>query len=217
MSQITVGQAYDQLVPNAIRLCRDWFGLKSMEFVPRDGSALQFRATGDQFDPTVRLVVDYLMCPIVLGRHQWQIEELEFAKRVCIGAEPITLIDVGANMGLFSRQLLIAMPAIAKVFAYEPEPQNFGCLVHNLKPFSAKVIAVQAAILDDLGHMEFYLDPTNSGNFSLAVDAMPPKYTKTIVETKDVTFESIAWIDGKQRIYLQVGYRGLGRDRCSRD
>ncbi len=149
------------------------------------------------------------MCPIVLGRHRWQIEELDFAKRVCTGLEPITLVDVGANMGLFSRQLLVAIPSIAKVFAYEPEPHNFECLVHNLEPFRDRVISMQAAVSNSSGNMEFYLDSTNSGNFSLAVDAMPPTYTKMIVDTKDVADECAAWVEGKQRVFYKSDTEGF--------
>ncbi|MBV9970020.1 MAG: hypothetical protein JO228_08550, partial [Xanthobacteraceae bacterium] len=110
ISQAEAERAYNQVVPLGIRLCRDWFGLTSLEFTPREGSPLQIAADHGRVAPTVKLVADYLMCPIVLGRHRWQIEELNFAKRVCRGAEPITVVDGGANMGLFSRQLLIAVP-----------------------------------------------------------------------------------------------------------
>jgi FkbM family methyltransferase len=126
------------------------------------------------------------MCPIVLGRHRWQIEELNFAKRVCLGAEPMTLVDIGSNMGLFSRQLLIAIPAITKVVSYEPEPENFACMVHNLSPFGDRVTMIEAAVSNRAGQMEFYLDPTNNGNFSLAIDAMPPNFSKITVEVRDV-------------------------------
>jgi FkbM family methyltransferase len=198
---------YNQVVPLGIRLCRDWFGLTSLEFSPRDGSPLKIGTESAQFAPTVRLVADYLMCPIVLGRHRWQVEELNFAKRVCVGAEPIMLIDVGANMGLFSRQLLIAIPAIAKVFCYEPEPQNFACMVHNLKPFGDRVTMIEAAVSNRSGQMEFYLDPTNNGNFSLAVDAMPPNFDKIVVDVRDVAIESAAWEEGP--IFYKSDTEGL--------
>jgi FkbM family methyltransferase len=200
-------RAYNQVVPLGIRICRDWFGLASLEFSPRDGSPLMIGREGQQFAPTVRLVADYLMCPIVLGRHRWQIEELNFAKRVCLGSEPITLIDVGANMGLFSRQLLIAIPAIAKVFCYEPEPQNFGCMSHNLKPFSDRVTMIEAAVSNRSGPTELYLDPTNNGNFSLAVDAMPPNFGKILVDVRDVAIECETW--GKGRIFYKSDTEGL--------
>jgi FkbM family methyltransferase len=207
ISQAEAERAYNQVVPLGIRLCRDWFGLTSLEFTPRDGSPLKITTDGRPVPPTVRLVADYLMCPLVLGRHRWQIEELNFAKRVCFGAEPITLVDVGANMGLFSRQLLIAVPAITKVFSYEPEPANFACMVHNLEPFGDRVTMNEAAVSNQAGEMEFYLDPTNNGNFSLAVDAMPPNFSKITVEVRDIATESTAW--GGERIFYKSDTEGL--------
>lgn len=209
MSQADAERAYEQVVPFGIRLCRDWFGLRAIEFIPRDNSPLSVQIEGRPFDKTVKLVADYLMCPIVLRRHRWQVEELEFAKRVCTGSEPITLIDVGANMGLFSRQLLAALPTIVEVFAYEPESQNFACMIHNLEPFRGKVRAVGAALSNKVGQMEFYLDPTNNGNFSLNFYAMPPRYFKTSVETKDAAVECAAWMDGGQRIFYKSDTEGF--------
>ena len=197
-------QFYDRVVPTAIHLCRDWYGLKSLEFRPRAGSPLQ-----DRTNSGVKLVADRLMCPIALGRHRWQIEELEFAKRVCIGPEPITLIDIGANMGLFSRQLLIAIGAIAKVYAYEPERENFACLSHNLAPFDGEKSMIEAAISDRSSEAEFYLDPTNSGNYSLAVSAMPPSYTKVLVRTLNASTECLAWLEGQNRIFYKSDTEGL--------
>jgi FkbM family methyltransferase len=207
MSQAEAERAYNQVVPLGIRLCRDWFGLSSLEFTPRDGSPLRITTQARDAAPTVRLIADYLMCPIVLGRHRWQIEELNFAKRFCLGAEPITLVDVGANMGLFSRQLLIAIPAITKVVSYEPEPANFACMIHNLAPFGDSVTLIEAAVSNRAGQMEFYLDPTNNGNFSLAVDAMPPNFSKITVEVRDVATESAAW--SGERIFYKSDTEGL--------
>jgi FkbM family methyltransferase len=187
-------QFYDRVVPTAIHLCRNWYGLKSLEFTPRDGSPLQ-----DRTNSGVKLVADRLMCPIALGRHRWQIEELEFAKRVCIGPEPITLI----------RQLLIAISAIAKVYAYEPERENFACLSHNLAPFDREKSMIEAAISDSSGEAEFYLDPTNSGNYSLAVSAMPPSYTKVLVRTLNASTECLAWLEGQNRIFYKSDTEGL--------
>ena len=195
---------YERVVPNAIWLCRDWYGLKKLEFEPRESSPLQVRTNS-----TVKMVADYMMCPWVLYRHSWQIAELEFAKRVCVGSEPITLIDVGANMGLFSRQLLVAIPTIARVFAYEPERENFACLLHNLAPFREKTKLIEAALSNSAGEAAFYLDPTNSGNYSLAVGAMPPGYTKVIVKTLNAADECSTWLQGANRIFYKSDTEGL--------
>jgi FkbM family methyltransferase len=183
--------------------------LRIIEFVPRDGSPLAVHIQGEPLGRTVKLVADRVMGPIVLDRHRWQVEELEFAKRVCTGAEPITLVDVGANMGLFSRQLLAALPTIVEVFAYEPEPQNFACTVHNLEPFRGRVTTIEAALSNESGQMEFYLDPLNSGNFSLIPDAMPQIHFKTTVETRDIAVECAAWMNGGRRIFYKSDTEGF--------
>jgi FkbM family methyltransferase len=211
MSQEQAERVFDQVVFPGINIGRDWFGLRSMEFMPRDSSPLRVQIPGEQFGRTVKLVADPQMGPVTLKRHRWQIEELDFAKRVCIGAEPITLVDVGANMGLYSRQMLVALPAIAEVFAYEPEPQNFACMVHNLAPFPGKFIAIQAALSNKAGKLNFYLDPTNCGNYSLNPAAMPPKSKHTIisVETMDVAVECMTWIDRGRRIFYKSDTESL--------
>jgi FkbM family methyltransferase len=185
------------------------YDLRTVEFMPRDGSPLGVQIQAEPSSRTVKLVADPLMCPIVLGRQCWQVEELQFAKRVCTGGEPITLVDVGANMGLFTRQLLIALPAIVEAFAYEPESQNFACMVHNLEPFRGKVISIEAALSSKAGKMQFYLDPTNNGNYSLNPAAMPPKRIISSVETKKAAVECAAWMDRGRRVFYKSDTQGF--------
>jgi FkbM family methyltransferase len=199
--------AYDQIVPVTLRLCREAFGLQMLQFLPREGSPLRVNLQNQ--DWFVALVADGLMCPIVLKRHRWQVEELKFAQRVCTNTEPLTLVDVGANMGLFSRQLLAALPNIVEVFAYEPEAQNFGCLGFNLLPFQDKVHAVCAALGNVTGTQDFYLDPTNSGNFSLNRAAMPSQHGATRVATRDVSAECAAWLAGDRSIFYKSDTQGF--------
>jgi hypothetical protein len=40
--------------------------------------------------------------------------------------ESALLVDVGANVGLFSRQCLSLTPRIATLYAYEPHSSNFS-------------------------------------------------------------------------------------------
>ena len=206
MNQSEADKAYDQIVPFALSLCRQGFGLQMLQFLPREGSPLSVKLQDQAW--FVALVTDQLMCPIVLKRHRWQIEELHFARRVCPASEPLTLVDVGANMGLFSRQLLAALPNLAEVFAYEPEPQNYGCLVFNLSPFQDKVHAIRAALGDVAGTGDFYLDPTNSGNFSLNRAAMPLQHAATRVETRDVAAECQSWLSSERRIFYKSDTQG---------
>jgi FkbM family methyltransferase len=171
------------------------------EFIPRDGSPLKNGNAAVKIDHTIS---------VALQRECWQIEELEFTKRVCIGSDPITLVDIGANVGLFSRQVLIAIPAVATVFAYEPEPRNFEFMAHNLAPFGTKVKAARAAISNCAGTVEFYLDPTNSANNSIAINAMPSVfYRKITVEARDAAIESSAWMNAGARIFYKSDTEGF--------
>jgi FkbM family methyltransferase len=209
VSRAEADRAFNQAVPFSIRLCRTWFGLRSFEFLPLDGSPLKF-GEGGKAETTVKVVADYSIGPLVLGRQRWQIEELDFVRKACAGPATITLIDVGANMGLFSRQVLVAVPAVSRVFAYEPEPENFGCLMHNLAPFGPRISMIMAAVSDAAGDADFYIDPTNAGNFSLAQGAMPPTpFNKIIVETRNVALESQLWAEEGNRIFYKSDTEGL--------
>jgi FkbM family methyltransferase len=193
---------FSQYAPNVIELLAQWYGLQSLEFVPREDSALRHGET------TVRVVPDPIMGPITLFRHRWQIEELEFAKRV-IREEPVTLIDIGANMGLFSRQLLVALPSIKGLFAYEPEQMNFNCLTHNLRELGPAE-TIRAAICDTAGEADFFIDPTNAGNFSLSVGAMPPSGHRVVrVPTLSASAESARWLESGRRLFYKSDTEGL--------
>jgi hypothetical protein len=84
-SQAEAERAYNQVVPLGIRPCRDWFGLSSLEFTPRDGSPLRIATGAPHAAPTVRLVIYYLMCPIVLGRHRLADRGIEFWNVLSLG------------------------------------------------------------------------------------------------------------------------------------
>ncbi|MBK7147208.1 MAG: FkbM family methyltransferase [Xanthomonadales bacterium] len=81
------------------------------------------------------------------------------------------MIDVGANAGLVSRQLLAA-PAAPFVGAdcFEPDPHNHALLAHNLAPF-AGVRTHEAALSDAEGEAELFRGARNAGDISLAPGA----------------------------------------------
>lgn len=106
---------------------------------------------------------------------------------------PCRLIDVGGNVGLFTRQALIAVPNIAEVYIYEPDRQNYVHLQHNLHPWSERIIISNAALAKTNGKAEFFHDPSNSGNLSLLQSAMPPVFLTDVIRTVDASVESREW------------------------
>jgi FkbM family methyltransferase len=56
--------------------------------------------------------------------------------------EPVTLIDVGADIGLFSLKLIAACPSIQRVIGFEPNPEGFVHMKNSFSrlPFEARAI-----------------------------------------------------------------------------
>jgi FkbM family methyltransferase len=54
-------------------------------------------------------------------------------------SQPVTLIDVGADIGLFSLKLIAACPSIQKVIGFEPNPEGFAHMKNSFSrlPFEA--------------------------------------------------------------------------------
>lgn len=122
-------------------------------------------------ESTLRLRPDAVIAPAVLNSGSWQRSTIEKFEQHIPKGRRVTLVDVGANVGLISRQLSARNPAIERIFCYEPDPVNFRCLQHNLACIPIAVLA-NCALAEKSGHLEFFLDATNSGNYSLVASAM---------------------------------------------
>src|SRR6476619_3366518 len=83
-----------------------------------------------------------------------------------------TLVDVGANIGLFSRQLERLSNGIERILCVEPEPNNFNALAYNLAALGNRATLFKLALGSADGEFEFFRDAENIGNYSLNPDAM---------------------------------------------
>lgn len=105
-----------------------------------------------------------------------------------------TLVDVGANVGLFMRQALMNLRGIDHIYAYEPSAVNYEHLLFNLRPWRAMVTAKDLALGDSDGAFEFYQDPSNSGNNSFNISAMRDvTFERSIAKMCNATAESSLW------------------------
>ena len=115
---------------------------------------------------------------------------------------PCSLVDVGGNVGLFTRQALIAVPNIAKVYIYEPDQENFSHLLQNLQPWLDRVWCFNIALSGTTGIAEFFHDRDNCGNYSLLRSAMERSpFSLDEVYTISASAESFRWLDGRPIIY----------------
>jgi FkbM family methyltransferase len=129
-----------------------------------------------------------------LNAHRPDSAQLRWLRDVAGGRPPFVLVDVGANVGLFSRQALIALSNIARVYAYEPDATNYENMAHNLAPWAGRVSQFGFALARDSGVFKLYLDHENCGNYSLLRSAMAgdPFSTEPVV-TLRADVESRRW------------------------
>lgn len=93
------------------------------------------------------------------------------------------IFDIGANIGAASVLLAERFPA-ARIFSFEPVPENFALLERNVAK-APKVTPVQLALSGDAGGRELIYSPDkfNQGGFSFFQDGAPGDVARIRVAT----------------------------------
>ncbi len=101
------------------------------------------------------------------------------------------LVDIGAHVGVMSIYLAKRYPFI-KVYALEPDPVNYACLIRNLELNGVtNVTAINTAVSGDGGRKTLYVDVSDSAwattDASLACSRGPLR----VEEVASVTLEEL--------------------------
>ena len=76
-----------------------------------------------------------------------------------------TVLDVGANIGYYTLLFARAVGPRGRVFAFEPDPENFALLKNNVESNGYENVAlVNAALSDKMGALKLYLCEANRGD-----------------------------------------------------
>jgi FkbM family methyltransferase len=118
----------------------------------------------------VEVPMDGIIMPRMAQQRAWHAEDMAFILEHAPKG-PCVLLDMGANVGLVTRQLAHAMPALAAAVCWEPHPLNFRLLVSNLSHLPHCRCVPEALGTSD-GVLPFYLDSVNAGNYSLVPDSV---------------------------------------------
>lgn len=112
-------------------------------------------------------------------RGEWEREVSNFLSE-CIRdlkkeSENITFLDLGANIGLISLQVLNNLKFSIKLIAVEPLPQHISALERNLKSISRtnEVLILPVALGLESKIEYIHKQNTNSGNTSLIARVVP--------------------------------------------
>jgi FkbM family methyltransferase len=80
----------------------------------------------------------------------------------------MVVVDVGANVGYYTLMASRLVGEEGRVFAFEPEPQNYDLLCKNIKANGCRnVVAERNAVWRKSGEETLFLDKSNLGGHSL--------------------------------------------------
>jgi FkbM family methyltransferase len=190
-----------------VRMLGEVCQVRSVEIEPKPGTPLHVPGAPGA---TCRVPLDTVIAPPVIVAHAWDAETARRAHGIVAErAAAATLVDIGANSGLFSRQMLAGGDLFRHAFAYEPHPGNFDCLRHNLAPFAQATLR-NCALGAGAGTLAFHLDPGNCGNYSLNPAAMPAgeACASIAVEVRAAAAEAEDWLAAGLPVFYKSDTQG---------
>jgi FkbM family methyltransferase len=196
---------------NDMLIMKTYYGLKTLELLPRRNSPLYLQSTKPAL---LVLPADETIGVHAFLDQKWDIDSpLFFKQRAEILKKDICLIDIGANIGLFSRQCASLIPNINETFCYEPDPFNFELLSKNLEHWNIKIHLINAGLSSKSGKSKLFIDPENCGNYSLNYSAMaessnPEKATDKEILLQSVEIEEVKWLSSNKPIFYKSDTQG---------
>lgn len=188
ITQQDLNAAFLGAIPLNLKILRKQYRCVSLELLPDPSSPLHL--SDDSGRPiTLTIQPDATIGTATLMQGAWDpIKQTRLADRLEGFEKDLTLIDVGANIGLFARQCLNRFPQIRSVHCYEPHPMNFRLLRRNLGGL-ARVTLHNYGLSDTEGVVELHLDPENAGNYSFNANAVPMQHASTQVRVREAARE----------------------------
>lgn len=158
---------------------------------------------------TLLLPDDQVISPAVQADAAWDLVNQEaFAAHIQPG-KSYTLVDIGANIGLFSRQLARRSEQVEHIICVEPQPNNFNALRYNLSALECPITLSRVALGSADGEFEFFRDAENIGNYSLNPDAMRERPFDTVrVPVRETRTWMLEQLDGAKAILWKSDTQG---------
>jgi FkbM family methyltransferase len=200
-------QAFARSFHSDLQTLRSLYGVRSLEVQPLDSSPLYLKDdTGRPIN--VHLPSDDFIGLTAVLEKQWEIGKPKFVAQVAAGIrDDLILIDVGANVGLFSRQCLSLTSKVSRLYAYEPHPSNFSLLTRNLSGIE-KAQLCNFGLGQTTATASFFLDGDNAGNYSLNVNAMTDNFATTTISIVAAAEEEDKWLRHQKPIFYKSDTQG---------
>jgi FkbM family methyltransferase len=121
----------------------------------------------------ILLPFDRVMFPSIVTAGGWALDILNFVGRRIDSSRTYVVMDIGANVGLFTRQVAFRFSNLTRFFCIEAEQQNFRALQYNVSSLLGDRGELwNVALSDEDCQTRLFRDHENFGNYSLNADAM---------------------------------------------
>lgn len=171
----------------------------------------------------IQLEIDLLTATMILkeilGEGMYESpDDLSFRPR-----EDWTVVDVGAQQGVFAALAAVRVGSRGRVIAVEPEPVNFARLEANLARNGLRqATAIRLALTDAPGKARLWRDVVNTGGHSLLAEREGGEAVEVEVDTLDALVERLGLpspdllkidVEGSALAVLRGSLKMLGRVR----
>lgn len=133
---------------------------------------------------------DWVVSKELYYKKCWEREETEFFKKIILNG--MNIIDIGANIGYFSILFSKWVGDKGKVFAFEPDPENFRFLVKNIQAnICHNIIPINKAVSNNDGKIFLFQSATNKGDHRI-IDAkiIPEDVIRNKIEIEATRLDS---------------------------
>lgn len=115
------------------------------------------------------------------------------------------VIDVGANIGYYTLIFSRLVGNKGKVFAFEPEPNNFNLLQKNVKINGYEnVVIINKAVSNKMEKIKLYIDDENQGGHTLS----PTKTKSKSIQIEAVTLDNYFKNDSNKIKFIKMDIEG---------
>ena len=162
-----------------IKYFRDFARFVNINFSPKKDIGIKVRGHIMYANTLDRIVALYLWKFSALEGF-----ETELTKKIT--RKGMTVFDIGANIGYYTLMLAKLVGNNGKVYAFEPDPENYRLLVKNIKSNGYKnVIAVQKAVSNKNKKIKFFLSEEHRGNHRI----YDPGDIRRVIEVEATTLD----------------------------
>lgn len=143
----------------------------------------------------------------------YEARQLSALSRAIIESRASLFVDIGANIGLYSVYLASRAPRLEKVYAIEPQPENYNQLCANIfmNHLSNRIVPIRKGASNKPARLVFYENKGRSTGTSRLAETAPKEtkqdeFSETLIEV--IAMDSILADENDKVAVIKIDVEG---------